>query len=101
MKYGYVEIGREERLDKVKKAISERRQLKKDLEKRSGELKAQAAMVRHRDPVKARRLEHQGIALADEAYRISKENKRSMTSTQSRRSAAMAKLTLEMDGKNR
>ncbi len=94
----YVEIGNKDYLAKMKKAIDERRQLMKALEKRSAELRAEAARIRYSDPFKARMLEHRGIVLADEAYRIRKENENPMKPAQIRRSAALAWLALEKDG---
>ncbi len=96
-----VEIGREKRISKVKKAIEDRKKLKKELEERFRELCALANAIRHSNPVKARVLDHRGITLANEAYRMKNEDRQPMTYDQIRRSALLGKCALLVDGEKK
>ncbi len=92
-----VEIGHEEKINKVLKAIEDRKKARKDLEKRAKELRALADIYYQSNPVKARLLESRGIALANEAYRMKKEDRQSMTYDQIHKSAVLGKCALFVD----
>lgn len=92
-----LEVGREEKVNKARKVIAERKQAREEILKRADELKARAAACRRSDPAKARSLEHRSILLQNEEYRMRKENEHPMTYNQLRKSALSAKCALLMD----
>ncbi len=96
-----LEIGREEKVNKARKVISERKKVKEDLLKRAKELKAQAEACRRSDPAKSRSLEHRSILLQNEEYRMRKENEHPMTYEQLRRSALCGQCALLVDGEKK
>ena len=85
-------------LEKTLEAIRKRRQVKKDLEKRSRDLRLQADKLYATDKAKARVFECRAVALADEARRISTENKHEMSADEIIRSNAKARIVLASDG---
>ena len=92
-----IEIGHKEKIQRCRKVIEDRKKARKELVEKSHELRAMADIYRRSDPVKARLLEHRSITLADEAYRMKKEDAKPMTYEQIRRSALLGKRALLVD----